>query len=104
MTKILTDKSSVIIAAQQTEQESNITLAVSYRGFEFDTLENEWTLNRNITVDLRFLDDFNEAVAEDIRETLLYFAENYSAPHVRNLIDNLKVYLKITKAAEFSES
>lgn len=104
MTKIFTDKNSVPISARHADQQGWTKLAISYSGFEFDYLENIWVLNRNVTVDLSFLDQFSSLIVDDIRETLLHFAENSSAPHVRNLIDNLKLYLKLSNDIGFSES
>lgn len=91
------------MANQQLKQQSTVTLAISQNGFEFDYLQDRWVLNRNVTLNLGFLTQFNETVAEDVRETLVYFAENNSAPHARNLTDNLKLYLKVSNANDFSE-
>ena len=103
MTKILTDKNSVPISARQAEQQGRAKLAISYSGFEFDCLENTWVLSRNITLCLNFLAQFNEATARDVRETLVYFAENLSSHHTSNLSKQLRLYLEVSETNCFSE-
>lgn len=85
------------------QPQSKVTITVSSRGFEFDYLDDHWQLDRNINLDTRFLDYFDDSCVDDIRETLVYFAENNSAPHTRNISDNLKLYLKESGATTFSE-
>lgn len=84
-------------------QKSNVTLAVSQGGFEFDYLQDEWVLNRNVTVNVSFLSQLNNAVSDDVREGLLYFAENNSGHHTSNIAKQLQLYLKLTKTNEISE-
>ncbi|MBF4322748.1 site-specific integrase, partial [Vibrio anguillarum] len=38
--------------------ESKVTTSVSHNGFEFDYLSSRWTLNRDVTVSVGFLDSF----------------------------------------------
>ncbi|NOH74604.1 site-specific integrase [Vibrio crassostreae] len=76
---------------------------MSFNGFEFDYLSDQWTLNRNVTAQLGFLDSFVQPLQEDIRESLVYFAENNSAKYVQNLINMLKVYLRESGCDDFSE-
>lgn len=87
----------------ETNPQSRVTVTASYNGFEFDYLSEDWILNRNITVNTAFIDTFESLLAYDIRETLTYFAENNSATHVRNISDNLKLYLRTSKVDVFSE-
>ena len=102
MTKILIGKNNMTIAAQQLDPQNKVTFSVSYNGFEFDYLDNTWVLNRNVTVKLDFLSQLNTAAANDVRETLTYFAENYSGHHTSNLSKQLKLYLKTTDANDLS--
>ncbi|EJF4093081.1 site-specific integrase [Vibrio parahaemolyticus] len=76
---------------------------MSHNGFEFDYLSDEWTLNRNVTVQVDFLGSFVQPLQEDIRESLVYFAEHNSAKYVQNLINMLKVYLRESECDDFSE-
>ena len=85
-----------------TRQLGNVTIAISHNGFEFDYSEDSWILSRNVTINMYFLAQFDTELAKDVRETLLYYAENHSAPHARNCSDNLKFYLKVTGYKDFS--
>jgi integrase len=85
------------------QPQSKVTVTVSHRGFEFDYLDDRWQLDRNVNLNAIFLDSFDISCADDIREALVYFAENYSATHTRNITDNLKLYLKESGATNFSE-
>lgn len=80
-----------------------LTTTISHAGFEFDYLDDFWTLNRNVKVNVQFLDDFDKALAERIRETLVYFAENSSANHTSNLTKQLKFYLQKSNHSSFTE-
>ena len=91
------------VPTQYLEQQGKVTLAISHNGFEFDYQQNKWVLNRNVTIDLNFLTQFNVALAEDVRETLVYFAENSSAHHTSNLSKRLKLYLELSRGNDFSE-
>ncbi|HIF9375937.1 TPA: site-specific integrase [Photobacterium damselae] len=83
--------------------DSKVTTCMSSSGFEFDYLSDQWTLNRDVTAKVGFLDSFVQPLQEDIRETLVYFAE-YNAPkYVNNLISMLKVYLTKSGCDEFSQ-
>ncbi|EGR7966465.1 site-specific integrase [Vibrio aestuarianus subsp. francensis] len=82
---------------------SKVTISVSHNGFEFDYLSDRWTLNRNVTVLTGFLDMFKQPLQDDIRETLIHFAENTSANHTSNMAKTLQFYLKTTGVNELSE-
>lgn len=84
-------------------QQSRVTLTISQSGFEFDYNADKWVLNINITENVNFISNFNNLIADDVRETLVYFAENNSAGYVQTLVTNLKLYLRSTGATEFSE-
>lgn len=83
---------------------SRVTVTVSHRGFEFDYLDDSWQLDRNIKLNTRFLNDFDNSCVDDIRETLVYFAENYSAHHASNLAKQLLLFMKESGATSFTES
>jgi integrase len=91
------------MASKPIKEQGNVTLSISHNGFEFDYSEDSWVLNRNVTIKLSFLLQFEEKLAEKIRETLVYFAENYSAHHTSNLAKQLKLYLNESNTNEFSE-
>ncbi|MBF4220008.1 site-specific integrase [Vibrio anguillarum] len=76
--------------------ESKVTTSVSHNGFEFDYLSSRWTLNRDVTVSVGFLDSFVQPLQEDIRETLVYYAETSSAKHTQNIAIHLKLYQKLS--------
>ncbi|WP_430469054.1 site-specific integrase [Vibrio alginolyticus] len=76
--------------------ESKVTTSVSHNGFEFDYLSSRWTLNRDVTVLVEFLDSFERALQGDIRDTLVYYAETSSAKHTQNIAVQLKLYLKLS--------
>ncbi|WP_219703975.1 site-specific integrase [Marinomonas lutimaris] len=86
---------------QQLDQNDE-SLYVSLRGFEFDFNQDKWVLNRNITINLSFLERFNRPLAVDIRKTFLYFAENYSPKYVQSFAENIKKYMDISELDEFS--
>ncbi|SPY29380.1 site-specific integrase [Photobacterium damselae] len=83
--------------------DSKVTISMSHNGFEFDYLSDRWTLNRNVTAQVGFLNTFEQPLQDDIRETLVYFAEHHSAKYVQNLINMLKVYLRESGCGDFSE-
>ncbi|MFA0160018.1 site-specific integrase [Vibrio splendidus] len=76
--------------------ESKVTMSMSHNGFEFDYLSNRWTLNRDVTVSLEFLDVFAQPLQEDIRETLVFYAETSSANHTSNIAKQLSLYQRFT--------
>lgn len=89
---------------QNFHTDSSVTISISLNGFEFDYLDDRWVLNRNVTVNTAFLSLFKKPLADDLRSLLVYFAETTSPHYVKNITDNLKLYLKLTNKNEFSES
>ncbi|MFP2508038.1 site-specific integrase [Buttiauxella gaviniae] len=65
--------------SKEIEMFSKMSTFVSLRGYEFDCLAKEWKLDRNNTAQLYFLDALENNFREDIRQTLVYYAQNYSA-------------------------
>jgi integrase len=92
----------MLIQQLEHEHEGKVTLAISHSGFEFDYFTDKWVLNRNVTVNVNFLTKLSEATSEDVRETLVYFAENYSANHTSNLAKQIKLYLVTSNADTFA--
>ncbi len=84
-------------------KESKVTTTISHNGFEFDYLSSRWTLNRNVTVLVDFLDSFVQPLQEDIRETLVFYAETSSANHASNIAKSLKFYQKLTGQNDLTE-
>ena len=80
-----------------------VSLTASAAGFEFDYLSNKWKLDRNISINLDFLDEFEPELAGDVRETLTYFAEHNKSGYVSNLRRALMWYLEKSKQNEFNE-
>ncbi|MFZ3515933.1 site-specific integrase [Vibrio harveyi] len=83
--------------------ESKVTTCMSYDSFEFDCLSKRWTLNRNVTVLVDFLDFFVQSLQEDIREVLVFYAETSSAKHTQNIAIQLKLYQTITGQNDLTE-
>ncbi len=83
--------------------ESKVTTCISYNGFEFNYLSDRWTLNRDVTVLVDFLDSFAQPLQEDIRETLVFYAETSSANHTSNIAKNLRFYQEQTGESSLTE-
>ncbi|MGR5128823.1 site-specific integrase [Photobacterium swingsii] len=84
-------------------QESRTTKALSFNRFEFDYLDDVWVLNRNITIYVKHLGKFKQPLCDDIRETMLYFAENHSAGYTQTMAIALKSYLQHSGTNDFTE-
>ncbi|AZG34586.1 site-specific integrase [Shewanella psychromarinicola] len=89
--------------SKNVELQSTPTTTIASSGFEFDYLDDVWILNRNVTVNVSFLVQFNDRLAEDVIDTLVHYAENHSAHHVSNLAKSLKLYLMASDTDSFSE-
>jgi len=76
---------------------------ISKNGFEFDYRTDRWQLARAVTVNVAFLSHFENAVAEDMREALVHYAETSSPKYVANICNHLRLYLKESKACSFTE-
>ncbi|PSB79106.1 site-specific integrase [Photobacterium damselae subsp. damselae] len=83
--------------------DSKVTTSISHNGFEFDYLSDRWTLNRDVTVSVDFLNSFIQPLQENIREVLVYYAENSSANHTSNIAKQLRFYQTITGANDLTE-
>lgn len=103
MTTELIDNNNATISDQKPQLASSYELAISLAGFQFNYLENTWVLNRSTVIHLDFLSQFNNSLADDIREAFLYYAENYAAKTAEKYTYTLRNYLKITEVREFSE-
>ena len=84
-------------------RDGKVTILTSHNGFEFDYLSNRWTLNRDVTVSMVFLNSFVQPLREDIREAFAYFAEFHAPKYVGNLISMVKLYLRESECDDFSE-
>jgi integrase len=82
---------------------NKVTLSTSFNGYEFDYLKDKWVLSRNVTLNINFLVKLRKGLSDDVREALVYFAENNSAHHVRNISKQLKLFQSKTNSVEFSE-
>lgn len=83
--------------------ESKVTTCMSYNGFEFNYLSDRWTLNRDVTVLVDFLDSFVQPLRDDIIETLVFYAETASANHTSNIAKTLNFYQKLTGENNLTE-
>lgn len=83
--------------------DSKVTTCMSFNGFEFDYLSDRWTLKRDVTVLVDFLDSFEQPLQEDIRETLVFYAETLSADHTSNIAKSLNLYKKLTGENNLTE-
>lgn len=86
-----------------TANDSKVTISMSHNGFEFDYLSDRWTLNRNVTLLVEFLNEFVQPIQEQIREVLVFYAETSSANHASNIAKSLKFYLEITGENDLTE-
>ncbi|MFA0062065.1 site-specific integrase [Vibrio cyclitrophicus] len=83
--------------------DSKVTASMSHNGFEFDYLSDTWILNRDVTVLVEFLDSFIQPLQEDIRETLVFYAETLSADHTNNIVKSLRLYQYLTGESDLTE-
>lgn len=84
-------------------QEGSTTLTLSTAKYEFDCASDLWVLNRNVKVNLKRINFFSIRQLEDIRESLTYYAETQSGYATFNIVQCLKLYLKVTNENELSE-
>lgn len=84
-------------------KESKTTKAISFSNFEFDYLSDKWELSRNITLNVECIDNFKALLKDDVLETAVFFAENYSAGYTKSLIVSLNSYQKFTGFNDFTE-
>lgn len=82
---------------------SNISKSISFNGYEFDIESDVWVLNRNKELNVAFISEFDSSIQEDIRSTLVYFAENKSAYHAFNVCLAIKNYYDKTGGRSFDE-
>jgi len=71
---------------------NNVSKTVSFNGYEFDVYSDTWVLNKNKELRVNFITEFEQAIQEDIRSTLVYFAETKSAYHAFNVCLAIKNY------------
>ncbi len=72
-----------------------VTKSISFNGYEFDTEVDIWVLNKNNMINTSFIASYSASVQEDIRSTLVYYAEHKSAGYTRRINEELKAYLAI---------
>jgi len=83
---------------------SNISKSISFNGYEFDIESDLWVLNRNSELNVDFITEFDSSIREDIRSTLVYFAENKSGDHAYNVCNAIKNYYVKTGRRVIDES
>lgn len=70
--------------------------SVSFNGYEFDIYSDIWQLNINKYLNVRFVVEFDPLIQDEIRDTLVYFAETKSAYHAFNVCLAIKNYFDKT--------
>ncbi|MET0074043.1 MAG: site-specific integrase [Candidatus Thiodiazotropha lotti] len=83
---------------------SNISKSISFNGYEFDIESDLWALNRNKELNVDFITEFDPSIQEDIRSTLVYFAESKSGDHAYNVCNAIKNYYAKTGRRVIDES
>ncbi|MFK5893995.1 MAG: site-specific integrase [Pseudomonadota bacterium] len=71
---------------------NKVTRTSSFNGYEFDIESDVWVLNKNREINVQFIHNFDITIQDDIRSTLVYFAENKSSAHTANLCREIKGY------------
>jgi integrase len=80
-----------------------ITKIVSFHGYELDTEDVKWTLNKDKSIKTDFITSFDPSIQSDIRSTLSYFAEHKSAGHTSNVNGMIKLYFKETDESTITQ-
>lgn len=75
------------------ESTGKVSKSVSFHGYEFDTETDKWTLSKERSLKTDFIGSFAPSIQEDIRGTLIFFAEHKSAAHTQNVHREIKAYL-----------
>lgn len=75
----------------------------SLRGYEFNYFSKAWKLDRNHTAYVNFLDALEDNIREDIRKTLVYYAQNYSSGYTALLSWTLSDYFSFVDSKTFHE-
>ena len=82
-----------------------VSKTISFNGYEFDIYAESWILNREVIARVgQALSGFDISIVDDIRNTLVYFAENKSAHYTVKVCEYLNKYTKITKQCIFNEA
>lgn len=84
------------------EKAPNITASVSFHGYEFDIESDIWVLSKERKINVNFINDFDASIQNDIRATLVYFAEQKSDAHTYSVCFAIKNYLR-TKQIHINE-
>jgi len=84
-------------------EDSKSTISISSNGFEFNYLKSSWKLNRNITVNVGVIDKFDDELADDLREVLIFYAETLAGGTVKYYINALVKYSELSNASSFIE-
>ncbi|NOV29227.1 site-specific integrase [Methylomonas sp. ZR1] len=80
-----------------------VSKSVSFDGYEFDIYSDKWQLNINKYLNVSFIVEFDDLIQNDIRETLVYFAETKSASHAVNVCLAIKNYYDKTSFRVINE-
>ncbi|WP_017047122.1 site-specific integrase [Vibrio anguillarum] len=88
----------------QLTQLKEVSKTTSFNGYQFDIYDKYWRLNREVKVRVEVaLAGYDSNVREEIREALVYFAENKSASYTEKMCEHLIRYSKVTKQCVFNE-
>jgi len=83
---------------------NNVSKSISFNGHEFDIYSATWKLNKNKELEVSFIYEFDSSIQEDIRATLVYFAEHRSAYHAFNVCLAIKNYYDKTGKRNIDET
>jgi len=83
---------------------NNVSKSVSFNGYEFDIESDTWVLNKNKELQVKFIEKFDPLIQDDIRSTLVYFAENKSSYHAFNMCLAIKNYYDKTDRRVIDEA
>lgn len=81
----------------------NLTKTISFDGYEFDIESDNWRLNKDNKFSVEYINKFDKSIQDDIRSTLVYFAEQKSAGYAVHCSKIVLKYQRETEELLFSE-
>lgn len=84
-------------------QLTKVSKTKSFNGYEFDIYSDFWQLDKNNLMSVEFINNFSPLIQDDIRDTLVYFAETNSSYHACNMCRAIKNYYDTTEIKLINE-
>lgn len=84
-------------------QVTKVSKTKSFNGYEFDIYSDSWQLDKNNLMRIEFINNFNALIQDDIRDTLVYFAETCASSHACNMSRAIKNYYDKTESKLITE-